>query len=159
MKAQPRAPSIGVGAVVVEDRKLLVVKRGREPNRGLWAIPGGKVGWGETLVSAVRREVAEETGLLVEVGEVVWAGEAMASGVDPAYHYALVDFEARVVGGSLRAGDDADEAAFVDLAEARSLPLTPTMFDLLDLLEERFGDSRRTADVRGRPPEIPPAEG
>jgi ADP-ribose pyrophosphatase YjhB (NUDIX family) len=102
--------------------------------------------------------VAEETGLLVEVGEVVWAGEAMASGMDPAYHYALVDFEARVVGGSLRAGDDADEVAFVDLAEARSLPLTPTMFDLLDLLEGRLGDPGRGASGPGGPPDpsLPP---
>jgi ADP-ribose pyrophosphatase YjhB (NUDIX family) len=148
MTAEVPIPSTAVGAVVIQSRKLLLVKRGHDPDRGCWAVPGGKVQWGETLEAAVRREVEEETGLLVEVGDVVWVGEAM-DGPDPSHHCVLIDFDALVVGGSLRAGDDADDAAFVDLADVRKLPLTPTMIELLDLLGSQASDSGRSTAEPG----------
>lgn len=119
---------------VVDGDRILLVRRGRDPGRGLWAVPGGKLELGERLVDAARREVREETGLEVEIGELVWVGDSIGPGDPPAWHYALIDFLGTVVGGALSPGDDADEVAWYTLAEARSLPLTPTMPGLLDVL-------------------------
>lgn len=123
-------PLLGVGAVIVERDHILLVQRGRDPGKGLWAVPGGKVDRGESLRIAVRREVAEETGLEVEVGEVAWVGEL----IDDANHIVLIDFHATVIGGDLAAADDADDVAWVPLESASSIALTDTMHDLLDTL-------------------------
>lgn len=128
-----RVPRIGVGAVIIEDGKLLLVERGRPPRAGEWAVPGGKVRWGERLADAVAREVLEETGLLVEVGELVWTGQAI--GRD--WHFVLMDFAAVVVGGELIPGDDAADAAWVPLLEITEVPLTESMHDLIDLLRRQ----------------------
>lgn len=132
--AKAQGPLVGVGVVVIEQGRLLLIKRGGEVRRGDWAIPGGKVRYGERLVDAARREVKEETGLDVALGDVVWVGEGIGDGDPPEHHFALIDFAGRVIGGSLRAGDDAAQAAFVPVGEVRSLPLTPSMYELLDHL-------------------------
>jgi 8-oxo-dGTP diphosphatase len=128
-------PIPGVGVVVVEDGRILLVQRGREPGRGLWAVPGGKVDLGESLIQAARREAKEETGLDVEVAELVWAGESIGPGQPPEWHYVLVDFLATRVGGEPAPADDADQVAWFSSAQARRLLLTPTMPSLLDKLE------------------------
>ena len=112
----------------------MLVKRGRGANAGLWAIPGGKVDYGETMRAAAVREVREETGLEIELGDVVWVGDAFGPGDPPAWHYTLVDYRASKTGGVLVAADDADAVAWVPLTEVHELPLTPTMPDLVSLL-------------------------
>lgn len=129
-------PVPGVGVAVLEGDEILLVKRGRQPGQGLWAVPGGKVQYGESLREAARREVLEETGLEIEVGRVVWVGESIGEGDPPAWHYALIDFVGRVVGGQLSAADDADDARWVAIERAKELPLVPTMPSLLDALTE-----------------------
>jgi 8-oxo-dGTP diphosphatase len=125
-------PIVGVGVVLVEDDAILLVKRGRDPGRGLWAVPGGKVRVGESLRDAARREVAEETGLVVDVGEVAWVGEH----IDADYHIVLIDYVGTVRCGELAAADDADDVRWVPLAEAADYPLTETMYDLVDTLRQ-----------------------
>ncbi len=125
-----------MGAVVIDSGRLLLVQRGKDPYQGCWAVPGGKVRWGESLIAAVKREIEEETGLVVKVGEVIWVGETIGPPDRvPGYHNVLIDFAADTVGGVLRSGSDAVDAAFVPLAEVRRLPLTPTMYELLDILD------------------------
>ncbi len=128
-----RFPRVGVGAVIVRDGALLMVERGRPPRAGEWAVPGGKVRWGERLEEAVVREVHEETGLVVEVGELIWSGQT----IGPDWHFILMDFEAVVVGGTLTPGDDAADAAWVGLNEVSDLPVTSSMHELIDLLRRR----------------------
>ena len=126
-------PRVGVGAVVLDGEDLLLIERGRPPRQGQWAVPGGKVRWRETLEAAVAREVLEETGLVVEVGDLIWTGET----IGPDWHFVLMDFEARVIGGTLIAGDDAARVAWVPVDEAHDLPLTSSMFGLLEILKGR----------------------
>ena len=129
-----RSPLVGVGVVVIDHGRMLLVERGRGILAGSWAIPGGKVRYGERLTDAAVREVREETGLDVALGDVVWTGESLGASDPPEHHVVLVDFTGKVTGGEIRAGDDAADVAFVPLEDLRSWPLTPTMYDLLDRL-------------------------
>ncbi len=131
-----RRPIPGVGVAVINRGALLLIKRGRGPNAGLWAVPGGKVDYGESMRDAAVREVREETGIEVELEGVVWVGDAMGPGDPPAWHYTLVDYRARMTGGVLRADDDAAEAAWVPLDQVLDLPLTSTMPGLIAALDE-----------------------
>jgi ADP-ribose pyrophosphatase YjhB (NUDIX family) len=123
-----------VGVAVIDNGRLLMVQRGKGARRGEWAVPGGRQEFGETLAETAVREVAEETGIDVQVSDVVWVGDAIDDAEPPAWHYTLIDFRGTPVGGELRAGDDALDARWVPLDEVRNLPLTPTMYDLLDTL-------------------------
>jgi ADP-ribose pyrophosphatase YjhB (NUDIX family) len=120
-----------VGALVVHDGRLLVVRRGRSPGRGLWSVPGGRVERGESLQDAVVREVAEETGLAVRPGAVVGRVEraAPANGV-----YVIDDLSCELDGpaAALRAGDDADEARWVSRGELERLACVDLLVETLE---------------------------
>ncbi len=134
-KRGSKPPIAGAGVVIVDDRnRLLLIQRGQGAGAGLWAVPGGKVRWGETWREAAVREAREETGLEVRTGTVAWAGEAIGPGDPPAWHFALVDFWAEVVGGELRAGDDAADVRWVPIEQVPTYPLVSTMFSLLEVL-------------------------
>jgi ADP-ribose pyrophosphatase YjhB (NUDIX family) len=121
-------PIVGVGAIVFDDTgRVLLVERGKHPSAGLWSVPGGKLEPRETLAQAVAREVREETGLIVEVGALACVLERMADD----YHFVLLDYFARVTGGTLAAASDARAARFVDLEQLRTLPLTEGLADVL----------------------------
>lgn len=90
------------------------------------------------MLATARREVQEETGLEIEVGEVVWAGDSLGPGHPPEWHYCLVDFVGQVTGGELKASDDAAEVGWFTLEEAAQLPLTSTMPALLKELRRRL---------------------
>lgn len=114
-------PVCAVGAIVLDaEGRVLLVRRARPPGAGLWTVPGGKLEPGETLAQAVAREVREETGLVVEVGALACVVERIGDG----YHYVILDYCARAIGGALAAGDDAAAARFVGPDELARLPLT-----------------------------------
>ncbi|MFV9673012.1 MAG: NUDIX hydrolase [Acidimicrobiia bacterium] len=127
-------PTPGAGAVVIKDGLMLLIRRRRGAYVDHWAVPGGRQRRGETMRAAAAREVLEETGLTIEVGESLWVGDILDDADPPAYHYTVVDFRGTVVGGELVAGDDAAEARWVPVAEVRKMLLTPTMVDLIDEL-------------------------
>jgi ADP-ribose pyrophosphatase YjhB (NUDIX family) len=103
-----------VGAVVIHEDRVLLIRRGKEPMRGRWLIPGGTVELGETLQEALVREVAEETGLRVEPRDVVLVFDRIHRDEGRvSYHYVIVDYACDYVSGTLRAGSDAQDAAFV----------------------------------------------
>jgi 8-oxo-dGTP diphosphatase len=110
----PDRPWLGVGGLVFQDDKILLIKRGREPGLGQWSIPGGMVEVGETVREAVQREVREETGLLVEALDLVEVFERILPDArgQIQYHYVVLDYLCRVEGGSLAAASDATEAGF-----------------------------------------------
>lgn len=110
----PDRPIVGVGAVVVDQGRVLLVKRGSPPLLGEWSLPGGVVELGETLRAAAEREALEETGLIVKAGEVLEVLDRIIPGKDgaPQYHYVLIDFLCTPEGGELRAGGDAADATW-----------------------------------------------
>lgn len=110
----PDRPIVGVGAVIVRNNRAVLVKRGAPPLQGEWSLPGGVVEIGETLRAAAQREALEETGLVVEAGEVLEVVDRIIPGENgrTQYHYVLIDFLCRVTGGELRAGGDAADVAW-----------------------------------------------
>ncbi len=124
----PEGPEVCVGAIAVDDERLLLVRRGRGPAAGRWSVPGGRVQWGETLAEAVVRELAEETGLEgVCEGLVDWVERVGAN-----HHFVIFDFMVQVlVPATPRAGDDAAEAAWVPLDQVADLMLVEGLAELL----------------------------
>ena len=119
--------AVAVGAIVIHEDALLMVKRGRDPNRGLWSIPGGRLQRGEYLSDAVRREVKEETGLDVAVGELVGILEVPGD-----EHFVILDHAATVEGKTRPvAGDDAEEVEWVPLDEVAQRECTPRFVETL----------------------------
>lgn len=114
-----RNPAVGVAGVVIENGRLLLVKRGPGASRsGLWCIPCGYLDYGEEVRTGAAREVVEETGLEVDIGRVMWIA---SNDHDPAKLTVGIWFEATVVGGELQAGDDAVEAGFFALDDLPDL--------------------------------------
>jgi mutator protein MutT len=129
--AAPASPvGVGVAAVIADGGRVLLVRRARAPAEGLWAFPGGRLEQGESLADGVRREVREECGLDVEVGELMDLVEVLEQQPDRLHHWVLAMYAARVRGGSLTPGDDALDARWVSLDELERLPTPPRVADL-----------------------------
>jgi 8-oxo-dGTP diphosphatase len=125
-RAYPDHPLLGVSVAVWRDDAVLLVRRGRQPLVGQWAFPGGLVETGETLQEAAAREVLEETGLSVEIGERIDVVEILGRDADgrTEHHYVLIVFAGRWIGGEPRPSDDAAAAAFVPESKLEDLILT-----------------------------------
>ena len=128
MREYPDRPLVGVGAVIVDGPRVLIIRRGHEPLKGQWSIPGGAVELGETLEGALAREVQEETGLDVAVGPMVEVLDRIRRDPDgrTRYHFVLIDFVCRPVGGALACASDAIEAVWVSLPELQAYGINET---------------------------------
>src|SRR5688572_6509740 len=121
-------PQIAIGAIVIHDDALLMVQRANDPGKGLWSLPGGRVEQGEYLADALRREVKEETGLTVNVGEL--AGILEVPGDE--LHYVILDYHATVEGDPTpRAGTDASHVRWVGLKDVAGLECTPRFIETM----------------------------
>ena len=138
----PQRPVLGVGALIFNRDKILLVERGKEPLKGYWSLPGGVLETGETLEQGIIREVREETGLEVQPLKVLEIFERIirdAQGA-PEYHYVLIDYICRITGGSLRAADDASRAAWIP---RRLLPTCQITAGTLPVIEKGFRERRK----------------
>jgi 8-oxo-dGTP diphosphatase len=129
----PLAPIPSVGAVVWKGHKVLLVRRGHEPSKGKWSIPGGALELGETLQEAAQREVKEECGIQIDIGNVVEVRDSIFR--DQArrvrFHYVLVDLEARYLSGELTVGSDAEDARWVSEEELAGYDLSAGLLPVL----------------------------
>jgi ADP-ribose pyrophosphatase YjhB (NUDIX family) len=133
---------VAVGGIVVKRGKVLLVRRGREPNRNLWTLPGGAVRLGEGLREALVREIEEECGIEVEVGGVVEVVDQVHYDQEGRvrYHYVIIDFLVSWRAGQLSPASDILEARWVDPAAFKGLPLTE---GLLPVIEKALSLRRR----------------
>ncbi len=121
----PERPIIGVGAVIVDGERALIVRRNTEPLKGEWSVPGGMLELGEKLRDGARREALEETGLTVEAGEVLEVFDSIFTDEEgrTQYHYVLIDYLCRVMSGTAQAGSDVSEVKWVTERELAGLGL------------------------------------
>jgi ADP-ribose pyrophosphatase YjhB (NUDIX family) len=149
IREYPQLPVVGVGGVVIEDGRTLLIRRGSEPLRGEWSIPGGTLELGETLEAGVARELLEETGVEVRVLELIEvfdriyddSGKIAQPGEKrPRYHYVIADYLCERVSGEARAGSDVTDVAFAREDELTQYGLTETA---TRILRKAFAMDRR----------------
>jgi 8-oxo-dGTP diphosphatase len=133
----PELPLVGVGAVIIENARVLLVKRAHPPLEAQWSIPGGVLEVGEMVREAAIREVREETGLIVEPGDLLGVYDRVLRNAEQRvqYHYVLIDFLCRTAGGELQAADDATEVRWYTCDE---LPVLRLAEDTLDVIRKGF---------------------
>ncbi|WP_443747336.1 NUDIX hydrolase [Asticcacaulis solisilvae] len=129
--ASKQYPVPAVGVCCWRGDEILLIRRGREPRKGEWSIPGGKVDRGESLLDACARELLEETGVTADIGNLIAVYEIIV----PDFHYVLIDYKAKWLSGQPVAADDADEARFVNAEEALRLV---SRDDLRDVIKKSY---------------------
>ena len=131
----PDTPLVGVGAIIIDQERVLLVRRGKEPLAGSWSIPGGLLDIGETLSQAVVREAFEESGLTVEAGELLGVYDRIMLDANQRtrYHYVLVDFLCRRISGELQAAGDAADARWFTSNELGEISLAEDTAEVIRL--------------------------
>ena len=137
----PAHPRVGVGAVVLRDQEVLLVRRGGQPSAGKWSLPGGLVELGETTEDAILRELVEECGLRVRLAGIAGVVNRVVRDAEGRirYHYVLIDYLAYPESALITAGTDAAEARWVPLAQVEQLDITEGLNDMI----------RRAIDLAG----------
>lgn len=125
-RSYPERPIVGVGAVVLLDGKVVLIKRRYEPLAGQWSLPGGTLEVGEALEAGAAREILEETGLVVDVGPVIEVFDRILvdAGGKVRYHFVLIDYLCRPIGGALQHGSDVDDVTLANPADLERYGLT-----------------------------------
>jgi ADP-ribose pyrophosphatase YjhB (NUDIX family) len=139
VREYPDRPIVGVGAVVVDGDRVLLVRRGNEPLKGEWSLPGGAVEIGETLQTAIAREVCEETGLEVEVGPMIDVLDRICLDADGRvrFHYVLIDFVCRPTGGTLCCATDAADATWAAVGDLPQFGLAAATLTMIQKALDR----------------------
>jgi ADP-ribose pyrophosphatase YjhB (NUDIX family) len=138
----PRQPLVGVGAVIVADARVVLVKRGKAPLLGEWSIPGGMLELNETVRAGAEREALEETGLVVHATELLGVFDrVIPEGGRTLYHYVLIDFLCEVVSGELCASGDATDVRWFTQAQVSELKLAQDTASVIALAIERSARS------------------
>jgi 8-oxo-dGTP diphosphatase len=137
----PEVPLVGVGSIIIEGDRVVLVKRAHPPIQGQWSIPGGVLEVGEMVREAAIREAREETGLIVEPGELLGVFDRILRDAEKRvqYHYVLIDFLCRRTGGELAAASDAAEVRWFTLKELPALNLAQ---DTLEVIQKGFARLR-----------------
>ena len=138
----PDRPYVGIGAVIVHEGRVVLVKRRFEPLAGQWSIPGGAVEAGETLEACITREMAEETGFFVQVGPVIEVLDRITRDDEGRilYHFVLIDYLCWPVGGELQAGSDVAEAVLTEPSELAQYELTEKATSVIERALEMARD-------------------
>jgi len=127
VRRYPERPVVGVGAVIIDGRRVVLVQRAHEPLKGRWSLPGGAVDVGETLAEAVAREAREETGLDVQVGQLVGVFDRLHHDDDGRveYHFVLLDYLCTLRSGTLACASDAADARWVEIDDLAAYGVNP----------------------------------
>ena len=138
MVEYPDHPRAAVGAIVLHEGRVLLVKRGTEPGVGTWSIPGGSIDLGETLGEAAEREVFEETGIRVEAGPAVYSFDRLVYDEDGRirFHYVIVDVLSEYVSGHPVPGDDAADAGWFSPSDLEGLDVSLATLDALRTMKD-----------------------
>ena len=132
MSGKQTAPIVGVGAVVWKDDRLLLIRRGRNPRKGSWSLPGGRQELGETVNQAAAREIREETGIEIRILDTLAVIDLIdRDGEAIAHHYTVIDVQAEWVAGEARAGDDAEAVAWVRPDQLDGYDLTEKLREVI----------------------------
>jgi 8-oxo-dGTP diphosphatase len=131
----PEVPLVGVGSIIIEGDRVVLVKRAHPPIQGQWSIPGGVLEVGEMVREAAIREAREETGLIVEPGELLGVFDRILRDAEKRvqYHYVLIDFLCRRTGGELSAASDAAEVRWFTLKELPALNLAQDSLEVIQM--------------------------
>ena len=143
----PERPILGVGALIFEGSRILLAERGGEPLKGYWSLPGGVLETGESLQDGIRREIREETGLIVEPAGIAEVFERIMRDESgrAEYHYVLIDYFCDIVGGALCAGDDCSAVRWFEVKELPGLLLTEGTLGVIEKTYETH--QRRSARI------------
>ncbi len=132
LESGPKQPQVAVGALVIDNDQVLLVKRGQPPAKGLWALPGGRVKWGEPLAQAAEREVQEETGVTIKASHIIYIFDNIVPDDSGSirFHYVIIDFLAYPIQSNIQPqpADDAADARWLTLDQLKKLPISkPTL--------------------------------
>jgi len=135
----PLQPRVAVGVVVVKSSMVLLVRRGQEPSKGLWSVPGGLVELGENIEDAARREVTEETGINIKIERLLDVADNIVRDAQGKirFHYVLIDFLAHPLTSSVKAKSDVSEAMWVKLNKLADYPLTKGAAKLIQKINKK----------------------